>query len=237
MIKMEEVTVMSCNHYHIESSCLHRVPVFEHLMEDEMIELSSLIQYRHFKKGEFIFQDGEKSNYLFVVNEGIVKLSKLSDHGKEQIIRFLFPGDFFGQFALLQETTHYANAEVLDASVVCTIHKSDFHKLLEKNSKMAYRFLLAVSERLHQADEWLGNISLLETGKRLAKMLVLFYEKNHAKPSFQLPVQKKELAAWLGTTPETLSRKLAHFEELGIITIDKKRMTILQPEKLRSYSE
>lgn len=226
---------MTCNHQ-TNRSCIHRVPIFEHLTTEEIDALTVATQSKSYKKGEFIFREGEKSETLFVLNEGTVKISKLSDVGKEQIIRFLFPGDFFGQFALLQEKNHYANAEVLDASVVCSIHKQDFQTIMEQNSKMAYRFLLAVSERLRQADEWMGTISLMETERRLAKLLMLFYEKNNAQPEVRLPAQKKELAALLGTTPETLSRKLAFFEEQGLLSVARNSIIIRQPELLQHYA-
>lgn len=227
---------MTCKHDQ-NHSCVRKVPIFEHLTAEESQALSEVIQTRQYKKGEFIFHEGEKSDTLFVLNQGTVKISKLSENGKEQIIRFLFTGDFFGQFALLQEKKHYANAEVLDPAVVCCIHKRDFHNLMELNSKMAYHFLLAMSERLQQADEWMGTISLMETERRLAKLMILFYEKNNTSSIIRLPVQKKELAALLGTTPETLSRKLAFFEEQGILSVDRKMISIKQPDQLREYAK
>jgi CRP-like cAMP-binding protein len=90
-----------------------------------------------------------------------------------------------------------------------------------------------VSEQLQQADEWIGTISLLETERRLAKLLIIFYEKNNQEKVIKLPAQKKELAAWLGTTPETLSRKLAYFEECGLIANQRGNISILKPEELR----
>ncbi len=227
---------MSCNHSDLNPSCIHRVPIFEHLTSDESETVTAAIQSNHYKKGEYIFREGEKSDKLFIINEGTVKISKLSDHGKEQIIRFLFPGDFFGQFALLQEKNHYANAEVLDASIICFIHKQDFQLIMEHNPKMAYRFLLAVSERLGQADEWLGTISLMETNRRLAKLLILLYDKNNAKSNVRLPAQKKELAALIGTTPETLSRKLALLEEQKLISVTRNNIIIHQPQLLRELA-
>ncbi|MCL6459733.1 MAG: Crp/Fnr family transcriptional regulator, partial [Gorillibacterium sp.] len=154
----------------------------------------------------------------------------------EKIVRFLFPGDFFGQFALLQEKKHDAHAEVLDAATVCIIHKQDFLPIIENNSKMAYSFVIAISELLHQAEEWISTISLLETEQRLAKLLLLFHEKNGSLPSFTLPVPKKELAALLGTTPETLSRKLASLEKQGLISFMRKNVTIHDLAGLKAIS-
>lgn len=224
-----------CNHG-LENSCLHRVPIFEALLEEEISDLNGLIISKPYRKGETVFLEGEKSDSLFIVNQGTVKLYKSSELGKEQTIRFLFSGDFFGQLALLQEQSHYASAEAIESAVVCRIEKKDFHRLLESNHRLAYRVLLAVSDRLQQADEWMGTISLFETDKRLAKTLIHFYEKNGASGNLQLPVPKKELAAWLGTTPETLSRKLAHFEELGLLAMEGRSIRILQPEELLEYA-
>jgi len=217
-----------------EDSCVRRVPIFENLTEPEIIALQGVIQSRHFKKGEFIFREGERSETLYILHRGVAKVSKFSDTGKEQVIRFLYPGDFFGQFSLLQERTHYANAEVLEPASICLIHKTDFKNLLEKNPAMTYRFLLAISDRLYQADEWMSTISLLDVEERLAKTLLLFYQKEASSGQvFTLPIAKKELAALLSTTPETLSRKWALLESRRILAPESRnRIRILDLEKL-----
>jgi CRP-like cAMP-binding protein len=221
----------SCNHF-----CVHHVPIFNDLTSDDIQLVTSAIQSKRYGKGEYIFREGESSNKLYIVNEGVIKIAKLSDQGKQQIIRFLFPGDFFGLFALLQQKQHYADAEVLDDAIICVIEKQHLTSIMERNPRMAYQFLVAVSERLGQADEWLGTISLMETEQRLAKLLMLFYDKNNNKPDIQLPVQKKELASLLGTTPETLSRKLTLFEDQGLIKVARSYIHILQPRLLQSLA-
>jgi CRP-like cAMP-binding protein len=226
---------MACCHHTIEAPCIHKVPIFEQLTEDESASLLTVIHSHRYKKGEYVFREGEQSNCLFILNQGLVKLFKTSDEGKEQIYRFLFPGDFLGQFALLQEKNHYAHAEALEDTDICLIHRQDFIALLESNSKMAYRFLVALSERLGQAEEWIGTLSLLEVERRLAKLLLTFFDRNNRQPVIKLPAQKKELASLLGTTPETLSRKLAMFEDSGAIAVNRNHLTILNPELLHSY--
>lgn len=226
-----EVQVMSCQHHH---GCASKVPIFKSLTGSEMDQLHGAMQKREYKKGTFIFQEGETSDTLFIVNKGLIKISKVSDEGREQIIRILFPGDFLGQFSLLQDKKHYANAEVLETTEVCVIHKKDFKALMEQNPEMTYRFLIAISERLQQADEWMGDISLLEVERRLAKILLLFQQKNNPNiKTFDLPVSKKDLAALIGTTPETLSRKLVSLESLEILKMQgRKGITIVDYDGL-----
>ncbi|WP_238322706.1 Crp/Fnr family transcriptional regulator [Gorillibacterium massiliense] len=222
----------SCAHEK-DSPCLSKVPLFSKLSSSELADLQPLVRTRVYSKGEFIFQEGEGSDSLFIVNSGTVKISKLSGEGKEKIIRFLFTGDFFGQFALLQEKMHDSHAIVLDDAMVCSIRRQDFLPIMEANAKMAHAFLLAMSERLHETEEWMGTVTLLEAEQRLAKLLLLFFGKNGHNMTFELPVPKKELAALIATTPETFSRKLASLEEQGIIAVSSKSITIRDLESLQ----
>lgn len=221
---------MSCNHSTChEDSCIQHVPIFEGLSEQEKCQLHHVIQSRPYQKREVIFQEGDISDTLYIIHTGIVKISKYTETGKEQIIRFLFPGDFFGQFSLLLDKTHYANAEVLEHAQICSIYKKDFLHVIEHNPNMAYRFLIAVSERLQQTDDWVGTISLMEVERRLAKTLLLFNRNQHENSdTLKLPIAKKELAALIGTTPETLSRKLTSLEAQGILSlVQTKQIKIL----------
>lgn len=211
----------NCNHH---SSCLRLVPVFQGMAAEKLKALQSVTKSSCLKKGEIIFREGEQSETLFIVHEGLIKLSKLNDEGKEQIIRLLFPGDFFGQFALLQSSNHYANAEALEQTTICSIEKYAFIETLERNPAMALHFINALNKRLYMADEWMSLISLMEVEKRLARVLLLFLEKvNKHQNQFTLPISKKDLASLIGTTPETLSRKLQTFVEQEIISVKQRR--------------
>ena len=221
-----------CSH---ESSCITSVPVFNGMNEIDLQMLQKVTRSKNFQKGEFIFRDGERSETLFVVNEGLIKLTKTSPEGKEQIVRLLFPGDFFGLFALLKNEKHYTNAESLGKTVICSIDKKDFLQMMESNSGMSFRFLLALNDRLYEADESVGFLGLMEVEQRLARALLLFQEKTKAKNGiFNLPISKKDLASLIGTTPESVSRKLLSFMSQNLINTDgRKSIQILEPEKLK----
>lgn len=219
-----------CSYQH---ACIRRVPIFQTLTDQEIQLLQPVTHSRGYEKGDFVFREEEQSESLFVLNQGLIKLSKVADNGKEHIIRFLFPGDFFGQFALLQDKKHYANAEIVEPSVVCRIHRDDFKPLMEQNPAMTYRFLIAMSELLQQADEWAGALHLYEVDRRLAKMLLYLQRKDVSSDNqLQLPAAKKELALMIGTTPETFSRKLAQFESQGILSVNRRNVRILDPATL-----
>ncbi|HJV17406.1 MAG TPA: Crp/Fnr family transcriptional regulator [Bacillales bacterium] len=225
---------------HETTSCITSVPVFKGMNELDLQLLQNMTRSRDFQKGEFIFREGEGSETLFVVREGIIKLTKTSAEGKEQIVRLLFPGDFFGLFALLRNNEkHYTNAESLGKTVICAIDKKDFLKMMEGHSEMSFRFVLALNDRLHQADESVGLLGLLEVEQRLARALLLFYDKAKAQNgSFALPISKKDLASYIGTTPETISRKLLSFMSQKLIHTDGRRnIKILDIDQLKLIAD
>jgi CRP-like cAMP-binding protein len=227
---------MSC-HNHQKGSCVRSVPVFKGLNNEEVDALNQVVKSRTYHKGEFIFREGDSSDTLYVVHKGTIKVSKVTEEGKEQIIRILFPGDFFGQYALLENKKHYADAEVLEDTTVCHLHKNDFKIILERNPAMAMNFMMALSELLQIADEWIGTISLLEVERRLAKALLLFFERENGGEYFQLPVPKKDFASLIGATPETLSRKLVHLQSIDILELDGRRgIRLLDIDKLREIA-
>lgn len=231
---------MCCDHCCAhETSCIATVPVFKGMDEADLQQLQKVTRSRSFVKGEFIFRDGERSETLFVVNKGLIKLTKMSSEGKEQIVRLLFPGDFFGLFSLLKQENHYMNAEAVGSStVICYIEKKDFLNIMEKNAGLSYRFLLAVNDRLYEADESVGFLSLMEVEQRLARALILFHDKMNAKNGvFTLPITKKDLASYIGTTPESVSRKLLSFVSQKLISMNGRRqIQILEVGQLKKIA-
>jgi CRP-like cAMP-binding protein len=223
---MHDCQASCCDSHHDE--CVRQVPLFQSLKETEFKFIQQTVQRREYRKGDCIFREGDAADGLYVVNEGAIKISKLSDAGKEHVLRFLFPGDFNGQFALFHESQHYTNAEALQDTVVCHIHRSDLRAMLEENPHITYQFLVALSNQLRLADEWGSTISLLDVEKRLAKTLLLFSANYGLHNTLELPVAKKEFASLLSVTPETLSRKLAQFESREVITLLGKRKILIR---------
>lgn len=200
-------------------SCLQHVPLFHELLEQEISLLNSEIQSRTYRKGEYIYEEGTPSEALYVIHQGVVKVTTLSEDGKERILRFLFPGDFDGLFALFKEGVHYAYAEAIEDTVVCRIYRNDLKAILERNTDLTFRLLTLLSERLRDADQWAGSMSFMDAETRLAKILLDFDARATVPGVHQLPVAKKDLAALIGTTPETLSRKLTAFESAGYLSL------------------
>lgn len=217
-------------------ACVRSVPVFNGLSDMEINQIETIVESSPYHKGSFVFREGEDSDSLYVLNNGLIKLTQISQDGKEHILRFLFAGEYFGQFALFQNKKNYVNAEIVESSTVCRLHRKDFIPLLAKNAALAYNFLISMSEQLQHAEDWAAALHMLEVDKRLAKVLLYFYFKESSDRKLILPASKKEIAAMIGTTAETLSRKLNQFEELQLITVKQRTIFIRDLEALQQMT-
>ncbi|MFS0821200.1 Crp/Fnr family transcriptional regulator [Bacillus sp. 1P02SD] len=237
ILKGEKVFCMISSPH--DPSYICQVPIFQGLNEEEMNLLKNVVQIRDYHKGDVIFREGDPSDTLYIIGEGIIKITKVAEDGKEQIVRLLFPDDFFGQSAMLQSENHYANAVAISDTVIYTIQKQDFFNTLERNHKMALRFMRALNERIYQADEWMSLLSLMEVEQRLASVLLLFNNRVRSKDGrFKLPITKKVLASLIGTTPETISRKFVKFISENLIEVNGQRnIHILDLEGLKKKAK
>jgi CRP-like cAMP-binding protein len=213
---------MTCCTHH--QSCVRKVPIFENLDDTITSHIEHIIHQRQYKKDTHLFYQGDPSRALYIIHKGIIKIYKISEDGKEQTIRILFPGDFFGQSSLVAKQTHHVSAQVLDNTELCVIDQTDFQRAMNNHPELVLRMLTALNERLNETDEWMSTISLHEAERRLAKLILLFEKKLSTQGSeFQLPLAKKELAPLIGSTRETVSRKLSFLVNEGIIQMKGQR--------------
>ncbi len=229
-----------CHHDANEGSCVRLVPIFNHLEDDHFAEISEKVITRTFTRGERIYSAGEADNTLYIVHSGSVKIYRLAESGKEQWIRLLSPGDFTGEFAIFSaDYRHEAFAETLQDSKICTIHREDMTALLHAHPAIAIKLLEGVSGRLQRAESQVLKVSAESVMQRLITFLVDLVDKREgAQPVVHLHMMKKDIASYLSTTPETLSRKLTILENEGLIrSLPQRRIQIVDLDALLLYEE
>lgn len=205
------------NPKHCKHACITRVPIFNHLENEQMAEIMQVTKSFSYKKGEFIYGAGDLANALYIVARGKIKIYRLSATGKEQLVRILNPGDFTGELALFKESTHQSYAQALEDSQVCVITRVDLQQFLMKYPSISLRILSEFAQRLEVAEKRTTRFATEKVETRIAHFLAECVDREEPSPEFVLPLTKKDLASYLGTTPETLSRKLKNLEEAGYI--------------------
>lgn len=196
-------------------NCVSMVPIFNHLEVQQMAEILEITHSVSFKKREVLYQAGDQSDSLYIVNKGKVKNYRLTDSGKEQLVRILNPGDFTGEYALFNDSIHESYAEAILDTSVCMIKRSDLQTLLTKYPSISMNILKAFSNRLEQSEKQTTLFATEKIETRIALFLTQCLEE--ASNEVTLPMSKRDLASYLGTTPETLSRRLTQLEQRGLI--------------------
>ena len=132
-------------------------------------------------------------------------------------MRILNPGDFTGELALFRESIHEAYAEAMSNTDVCMISKNDLQEFLLKYPTISLKFLSELSNRLETLEKQTTRFTTEKVDARLALFLAECMDDGEGSMEIELPMNRKDLASYLGTTPETVSRKLADFENEGYI--------------------
>ena len=217
---MTETNAHCCNHTDSKGThkvCVSLVPIFNHLEEQQMIEIMMTTNSVSYKRGEIIYQAGDKSDSLYIVNKGKIRIYRLAESGKEQLVRILNPGDFTGELALFNEALHESFAEAMEETQVCMIKRSDLQKFLLKYPSISLKILAEFSNRLEQSEKQTTRFATEKVDTRIALFLVECLSNGGQPQEIKLPMSRKDLASYLGTTPETISRRLADLEAAGLI--------------------
>lgn len=221
-IKKHGYNGFSHTHHHghepgSHDSCITVVPIFNHLEGQQMEEVMKVTKSTSYKKGEVIYREGDTSDSLYIVSKGKIRIYRLSESGKEQLVRILNPGDFTGELALFRESIHEAYAEAMSETDVCMISRKDLQEFLLKYPTISLKILSEFSNRLETSEKQTTRFATEKVDTRLALFLAECLEGGDGPMEIELPMSKKDLASYLGTTPETISRKLADLEDEGYI--------------------
>lgn len=215
----------------MSKACVSLVPIFNHLADEQMEEIMQTVRSLSLKKGEVMFHAGDKANTLYIVNHGRVKVFHLAESGKEQLVRILNPGDFTGELALFTESVHEGYAEALINTDICMITGTDLQSFLLKYPSIAIRIMKELSGRLEKSEIQTTRFATESVETRIA--LFLAESMEGTSPKIELPMSKKDLASYLGTTPETISRRLTDLETDGyIIQTGQRKIEILDLDGL-----
>lgn len=217
----------------MEKWCVANVPIFNHLKPFQLNEIMEAVHSSFYKKGELIFQEGKQSDTLYIVHSGKVKLYRLTEGGKEHLISQLLPGDFIGEYALINETTHQSFAQAVAETKICKIQRHDFQAFLTKYPAISLNMLTEVSQRLNQSESQRTHFALENVETRLALYLVELVHNDLYTDTLELPMTRVDLASYLGTTAETISRRMAELETRGFIEqISSKKIKVLDLDGL-----
>ena len=185
------------------------------------------------RRKQDIYLEGDEPTRVYFVQVGRVKTVKVTGGGKELITGLYGPGEFFGYLPLLQRTPHADSAVAVDESELLYIPQDDFTQLLERNLAVSQQFIRLLAGRVCERETQLLAMAYSSIRRRVADALVQLHEQGEASADAGIHLSRDDMAAMVGTAPESLSRTLNEFKTCGLIEITPNSIRVLAPEKLR----
>jgi CRP/FNR family transcriptional regulator len=216
---------------------LANIQLWRGLPESQLDALAQIAIAKTYRKGEVIFQEGDEGRGFFVVKLGRVKVFKLSTDGKEQILHFFGDGEHFAEVPVFDGQCFPASAAAVEKSELLFFPRTAFLALLEQHPTLAIAMLAVSARHLRRMAQIIENLSFKEVPGRLAVYLLYLSDRNGKAEEVELDMTKTQLAAFLGTIPETLSRVFAKMSQDGLIAIEGSRIRLLNRERLTILAE
>ena len=201
-------------------------PYFGALDRAELERLARTLIERSFEKDEMIFLEGEPCQGLYIVRDGLVKIYKISDEGREQILRYMSPGESFNEVAVFDGGTNPANVSAVQASTLWVVPSASVVDLITRRPEVALAVIRYLGARVRHLVALVEDLALRHVTARLAKLLL------ETATGQQPTLTQQEMASRLGTVREMIGRSLKQMEAKGLIELERGKIVILDRKGL-----
>jgi len=219
----------------IQPKLLQSTKYFEGI---DTAQIESILPYfrevRHEKGAQFI-SEGSRSEALYFIISGLVKVYKTSANGKEQVLHIAPPGDSLNDVSLFDGEPNAAGMATLTPVVLYSIKKDDIFKILRENPAIMMNVIKALASRIRRDSKLLEDISSSQVLGRLAKLFLGRYGGEDLTAGLNLT--QKDLASLVGSSREMVNRSLKIIEDMGGIRLSRRKVFILDKDVLHHIAE
>ena len=205
------------------------------LNKEELLRMAECKTSYTIKKGEPIFEEGDVTNGIYCIKDGVCKLSKLSDNGKDQIVKLVKPGELLGQRSMISDEPANLSAVALEDMEVCFIPRSEVMQFFTQNNQFSMNVMKTICEDLKGADDHMVNMAQKTVRQRLAETLI-YLEDTFGKNddgTLRIQLSREELAGMIGTATESCIRLLSELNKSTYIELIGKKIKLLDKNKLK----
>lgn len=209
------------------------------MSKEELKKVSDSKTTKIVKKGETIFEEGDKLDGVYCVRDGVSKLSKLSANGKDQIIKLASKGEVLGQRSVIAEEHTNLSAIAINDMEVCFIPKDSIVHTLNANPNFAVEVLRHMAHDLREADDVIVNMSQKTVKQRVAEAFLYLKNNFGEDPDgfLLLTLSREDIANVVGTATESCIRIISEFKGKGFIKTSGKKIGIANARALQDLVE
>ena len=207
---------------------LRTIPLFSSVSDEDLESIASLLIERLFPKHKTIVEEGLPGDYMYVIREGRVKVTKLSGDGREKILELLEEGAFFGEMSLLDSAPRSASVKALTDVRILALARNDFLNVLRRSPDLALAVIHELTQRLRQQDEQASSLSFQRVKERTQGLLVrLARDEANVPGRLATPtLTHQQIADMIGTSRETVTRAVKGLKQEGWLEQDGKHYLV-----------
>jgi len=222
-----------------EQCIVRQLSSLKELTRDELIRISHCKTSKIIKRGEIVFNEGDHVNGVFCIKDGVCKVSKMSENGREQVIKLIKKGDLLGERSLITGGPANLTARALNDMEICFIPKEEIVRDLKRNNNFTMSMLKDLAESLRNADELIVDMAQKTVKQRLAETLIHLDKKFEKDDEGYIDVYltREDIANIIGTATESAIRILSDFKKNGLIDFKGKRINILDVRGLERIAQ
>ena len=236
----ESIVICSRFYYSTPMFDIRQVSIFNTLSAQDAKEIAPYLQTENFRKKESIFSEGDPSEWLYIVKKGKVKITKLSQEGKEIILELISPTDFFGGIAVVRGFPYPANAVAMEDTEVLKISRKNLLSIMDRFPNLMYCMATNIGDRIKGSHETLKSIALEKVEARIASLLIKLSDKAGEKTpegiAINIKLTKQDIAEMVGTTVETSIRTMSRLSKMGLVISKGGKLVIRDLAGLRSLT-
>ena len=196
---------------------LRNVPLFSGLGEGELERLARVAGRRRVTRGAHVVSAGEDAESLLIQLTGRAKVTNFDEEGREIILAWLGPGEFFGEMGLVDGSPRSASVVAVEPCELLTIGKIEFQRCMQENFQVAQKLMQILVRRLRAADRNIESLALLDVYGRVARLLLDMSEEENGKRLVRRKLSKQDMARMIGSSREMVSKVMRDLEVGGYI--------------------
>lgn len=216
---------------------LKKINVFSELSWRDLQEMKRLTRMVSYRKNEPIYLPGDMSEIVYLLKKGRVKISKISQEGREVTLSILEPGEIFGEVEALNVVPRESMVQALEPVLVCEIQRQDFDRYIQTYPEVGGKIIKLMGGRLRQLETRVGDLVFKSAPARLASLLLELSETmgncENGSTLLQVRLTHQNLANLIGTSRETVSTLMGQFGHNGLLAQEHRYIRILDKSKLK----
>lgn len=205
---------------------LRNVALFSGLDDGELEKLSKVSGRKRAERGSFVVRAGESTDSLYVLLAGRAKVTNTDEEGREIILAWLGPGEFFGEMGLIDGSPRSANVVAAEPCELLFLSKEAFQRCLQDNFQVAQKLMKTLVLRLREADRKIESLALLDVYGRVARLLLDMSEVADGRRVVKKKMSKQDMAKMIGASREMVSKVMRDLELSGYIRYEDDLLVI-----------